>query len=174
MRSIAERAMPRERKGPVAEHEEATNEINLRAGEEPDAGAVASVIAQIFEEASPVGFDHAWSAAEVLTWLRRHGTNGRLFVAETDSGIAGFASLDFNTQEPDTGTLGVWVLPEWRRKGLGTELAECALRFAREAGYRRIRGRLPQDNEAALSFLSQIGAMAPLANPEMRFELPLQ
>jgi len=158
----------------VAEREYTTAEINIRTGEEPDAAAVSAVIGRIVQEASPVGFDHAWSAAEVLTWLRRYGTNGRMFVAETPDGIAGFAALDFNTQEPDTGTLGVWVLPEWRRKGLGTELAECALQFAREAGYRRIRGRLPQDNAPALSFLSQIGAMAPLANPEMRFELPLQ
>jgi GNAT superfamily N-acetyltransferase len=151
-----------------------SGEINCRAGNEADAGAIAEVIGRIVQESNPVGFDHAWTADEVRNWLRRHGANGGIFVAETADQIAGFAALDFNTEQPDTGTLGVWVLPQWRRKGLGTELAECALQFAREAGYRRIRGRLPRDNEPALSFLSQIGAMAPLVNPEMRFELPLQ
>ena len=174
MRSAAKLAAPLERKRPVAEQERTTAEVSIRTGEETDAPAVSAVIGRIVEETSPVGFDHAWSPGEVATWLRRHGESGRMFVAEAADGIAGFAALDFNTQEPDTGTLGVWVLPEWRRKGLGTELAECALQFARETGYRRIRGRLPRDNEPALSFLSQIGAMAPLVNPEMRFELPLQ
>jgi ribosomal protein S18 acetylase RimI-like enzyme len=75
--------------------------------------------------------------------------------------------------EPDTGLLGVWVLPDHRRRGLATDLAELLLEFARERGYRRIRGRLPEGNEAALSFLSSIGAMVPLRNPEMSFELPL-
>ncbi|KAA0232009.1 GNAT family N-acetyltransferase [bacterium] len=60
-----------------------------------------------------------------------------------------------------------------RRRGLATALAEELLEFARERGYRRIRGRLPDGNEPALSFLSSIGAMVPLRNPDMSFELPL-
>ena len=69
--------------------------------------------------------------------------------------------------------LGVWLLPEHRRKGLGTNLAELALRFAREKGYKRIRGNLPDNNETALSFLSGIGALVPIYNPEVVFELPI-
>lgn len=157
----------------MAQDQTAATGINVRAGTEDDASALAAIIARVVAEPNPVGFDHAWSSDEVRTWLRRHGANGRMFVAEAGESLAGFSALDFNTEEPDTATLGVWVLPEWRRKSVGTELAEAALRFARETGYRRIRGRLPRDNEAALSFLSQIGAMAPLVNPELRFELPL-
>ena len=52
-------------------------------------------------------------------------------------------------------------------------LAERALEHGRDRGYKRIRGRLPQNNEVALSFLSSIGALVPLYNPEARFELPL-
>lgn len=147
--------------------------LRCRPGSEQDAAPIARVIARIIGEPGGAGFDHAWSASEVQTWIRRHGASGRLFVAEVEGEVIGFSALDFNTQEPDTATLGVWVLSERRRQGVGTELAECALQFAREAGYRRIRGRLPAGNEPALSFLSQIGAMAPLVNPELRFELPL-
>ena len=60
-----------------------------------------------------------------------------------------------------------------RRQGHGTALAEEALAFARERDYRRIRARLPEDNEAALSFLSSIGALVPLTNPGTTFELPI-
>ena len=45
--------------------------------------------------------------------------------------------------------------------------------LARDKGYKRIRGRLPQNSEIALSFLSSIGALVPIYNPEARFELPL-
>ena len=78
------------------------------------------------------------------TWLSRHGEGGAVFLCLVDGAVAGFSALDFNTQEPDTATLGVWVLPEHRGKGLGTALAELALDFARDRGYRRLRGRLPQ------------------------------
>ena len=44
-------------------------------------------------------------------------------------------------------------------------LAEEALAFTRERGYQAIRARLPEDNEPALSYLSSIGALVPLATP---------
>ncbi len=64
-------------------------------------------------------------------------------------------------------------MSEHRRKGIGTNLAELALGFAREKGYKRIRGNLPDHNETALSFLSGIGALVPIYNPEVVFELPI-
>ncbi len=69
--------------------------------------------------------------------------------------------------------LGVWLLQEQRRKGLGTAMAEYALGFARDKGFRRIRGRLPENNTSALSFLSGIGALVPMTNPDAVYELPL-
>jgi GNAT superfamily N-acetyltransferase len=138
-----------------------------------DAEAIASVIAEVVKEPNPVGFDGPMSAEQVRTWLSRLGGEGGVFLATIDGRVVGFAALDYNTFEPDTVILGVWMLAEVRRKGVGTALAEYALGFARDKGYKRIRGRLPQDNEVALSFLSSIGALVPIYNPEARFELPL-
>ncbi len=138
-----------------------------------DAEAVAAVIARIVQEPNPVGFEGALSPGQVRTWLTRLGSEGAVFLCEIDGQAAGFSALDFDTHEPETAILGVWMLLEHRRQGLGTGLAECALGFAREHGYRRIRGRLPQHNQMALSFLSSIGALVPMYNPEARFELPL-
>jgi RimJ/RimL family protein N-acetyltransferase len=138
-----------------------------------DAEAVASIIETVMEDPQPVGFERAYSADEVRIWLSRLGDAGAVFLCLVEGKVAGFSALDFNTQEPDTATLGVWLLREHRGKGLGTELARLALDFARDRGYRRIRGRLPAGNEVALSFLSSIGALVPIYNPNMRFELPL-
>src|SRR5262249_52677400 len=98
---------------------------------------------------------------------------GTIMLTSDGSIPVAFGALDFDTMEPETGILGVWVLPDQRRRGIATLLAEELLDFARDHGYRRIRGRLPEGNEPALSFLSAIGAMVPLRNPQMTFELPL-
>ena len=101
------------------------------------------------------------------------GEAGCIFICFLDEEAVGFSALDFDTQEPDISVLGVWLLPKHRRKGLGTSLAELALDFARDKGYKRIRGNLPEHNETALSFLSGIGALVPIYNPEVVFELPI-
>lgn len=138
-----------------------------------DAEAIAGVIEVVMREPNPVGFDGPMTAQQVRTWLSRQAGEGGIFLAIIDGRVVGFAALDYNTIEPDTVVLGVWMVPEARRKGIGTALAEYALGFARDKGYKRIRGRLPQDNQVALSFLSSIGALVPIYNPDARFELPL-
>lgn len=155
------------------------SEINVQA--EPtyrqaninDADAISSVIATVVKEPNPVAFEGPLSPEQVRTWLSRMGGEGGVFLATMDGRVVGFAALDYNTFEPETVVLGVWMLAETRRRGIGTSLAEYALGFARDKGYKRIRGRLPSDNEIALSFLSSIGALVPIYNPEARFELPL-
>jgi len=138
-----------------------------------DAEAIAGVIAAVVAEPNPVGFEGPLSADDVRTWLTRLGGEGGIFLCSLDNKLIGFSALDFDTHQPDTVVLGVWLLAEYRRKGLGTSLAEYALGFARDKGYKRIRGRLPQQNQVALSFLSGIGALVPMYNPETIFELPI-
>jgi GNAT superfamily N-acetyltransferase len=138
-----------------------------------DAQAIAGVIQTVVAEPNPVAIEGPMSADQVRVWLSRLGGEGGIFLATIEGEVVGFAALDYNTAEPETVVLGVWMLPKARRKGIGTALAEYALGFARDKGYKRIRGRLPQDNQIALSFLSSIGALVPIYNPEARFELPL-
>lgn len=138
-----------------------------------DADAISAVIQVVVQEPNPVAFAGPMGPDQVRTWLSRMGSEGGVFLAIIDGKVVGFAALDYNTFEPDTVILGVWMIPEVRRRGIGTSLAEYALGFARDKGYKKIQGRLPSDNEIALSFLSSIGALVPIYNPEARFELPL-
>ena len=149
-----------------------TRSTEIRRATPTDAEAVAAIVRALGEPdiALPPGFR---SAEQTHAWLDRLGEDGALFIAYDGSIPMAFGALDFNTSEPETGVLGVWVLPDHRRRGLATAVADALLEFARGRGYRRIRGRLPDNNEPALSFLSSIGAMVPLRNPEMTFELPL-
>ena len=138
-----------------------------------DADAIAKIISAVQQEPNPVGFDSPMSSDDVRTWITRLGGEGGIFLCLLDDEVVGFSALDFDTHQPDTAVLGTWLLGEHRRKGLGTSLAEYALGFARDKGYKRIRGRLPQQNQTALSFLSGIGALVPMYNPEAVFELPI-
>lgn len=148
-------------------------EPQYRIAEAEDAAEIAAVIREVVEGPNPVVFDRPWSSDEVSTWLHRLGDSGAIYVAVEGDALIGFGALDYNTRQPEMATLGVWLRSHWRRRGIGTVLAEYLLSHAREQGFRRIVGSLPDNNEAALSFLSAIGGLAPLINPESRFELPL-
>ncbi len=148
-----------------------TRVTEMRRATADDVDAIAAVARALGNE--NVGLPKDFGAGPIREWVLRLGDVGTVIVAYDGSIPIGFGALDITTMEPETGLLGVWVLPDHRRKGLATELAEAILEFARERGYRRIRGRLPEGNEPALSFLSSIGAMVPLRNPDTTFELPL-
>jgi len=149
------------------------SEATYRQATIHDADTIAEIINTVVQEPNPVGFEGPTTPDNVRTWLTRLGADGGLFLCLIDDKPVGFSAIDFDTHEPDTAVLGVWLLPEYRRKGVGTSLAEYALGFARDKGFRRIRGRLPKGNQTALSFLSGIGALVPMYNPEAVFELPL-
>ncbi len=149
------------------------SDVVYRLATADDAPAIAAVIRDVVEGPNPVVFDRPWDSDEVLMWRRRLGNSGAIYVALEGGALIGFGSLDYDTRVPDTATLGVWLRSEWRRRGIGRVLAEHLLAHAREQRFSRIVGSLPDNNEAALAFLSSIGALAPLINPDSRFELPL-
>lgn len=150
-----------------------TRTTDMQPATVADAAAIASIAHALRDEPNtslPPNLDTDMARA----WLTRLEERGAAAVALDGSIPVAFGAVEASTDEPETGELGVWVLPDHRRRGIATELAEELLELARERGFRRIRGRLPEGNEPALSFLSAIGGMVPLRNPDMTFELPLQ
>lgn len=148
-----------------------TRATGIRRATPEDAEGVAAVVRGL--QGENVALTGDFDANRARGWIKRLGDDGCLLIATDGSIPVAFGALDFDTAEPHVGLLGVWVLPDHRRRGLATDLAEALIEFARDHGYRRIRGRLPEGNEPALSFLSSIGAMVPLRNPDMTFDLPL-
>lgn len=147
--------------------------VTIRRAARADAAQIAEIIAEVIQEPDPVVFNREWSPAEIEAWMKRQGDSGAFFVAEERDRILGFATIDFDSAEPDEASFGAWVRRQHRRQGHGSALAEYCLAFARTCGYKRIRARLPEQNDAALSYLSSIGALVPLTNPGATFELPI-
>ena len=144
-----------------------------RAGE-ADAAHVSDIIAEVLGEGVPVAIDGPMDPGEVRAWLDRLGEGGAMFALDDGGRILAFAVVEPLADDADACFYGAWVRLGERRKGYATRLAEASLAFARERGYRGIRGQLPEGNEPALSYLSAIGAMVPLTNPGAHFELPLE
>ncbi len=145
----------------------------VRRADTKDAAQIAEIIAEVRGDSNPTGFEDAQTPEQVEAWITRQGGSGAMFVVDDGRHVLAFAALDFDSSEPDECSFGAWVRVQNRRQGHGTALAEDALAFARDRGYKRIRARLPQDNEPALSYLSSIGALVPMTNPGTRFELPI-
>jgi L-amino acid N-acyltransferase YncA len=145
----------------------------VRRATAEDAEQISEIISEVLTEGVPVACEQPMAPDEVRDWLVRMGDGGAMFAID-DGGtrVLAFAIVDPTEDDPEECVYGAWVRIEERRKGLATQLAEQALAFAREQGYKGIRGRLPEANEPALSYLSAIGAMVPFTNPGAHFELP--
>ena len=146
----------------------------VRRATDKDAGQISDIISEVLGEGVPVALDGPMTPDEVLAWQERMGDRGAIFAVDDDARVLAFGIIDPLEDNPDECFYGAWVRLDERRKGYATILAEEALAFAREVGYRNIRGRLPEGNEPALSYLSAIGGMVPFTNPGAHFELPLE
>ena len=146
----------------------------VRRATSDDAEQISEIISEVLQEGVPVALEAPMAPEEIRDWLARMGDRGAMFAVDDDARVLAFAIVDPSEDEPSECVYGAWVRLEERRKGYATLLAEQGLAFARERGYKSIRGRLPEGNEPALSYLSAIGAMVPFTNPGAHFELPLE
>ncbi len=152
----------------------APDEPTYRQATQDDAAAIAAVGAAVLEELGEAsGLPGPMTPETVAERLAGYEGKGAMFVCEADEGVCAFAALEPDPQEPGCAVMGVWLLPSARRQGIGRELALMALDFARAAGHDKVRGTLPSGNEAALSFFSEIGALAQVVGGGMQYELPL-
>ena len=95
-----------------------TRETEIRRATEADAEGLAAILRGMGKE--NVGLQGTFDADRIRAWLGRLGSDGAIFVALDGSIPVAFGSLDFDTAQPDTGLLGVWVSPDHPRRGLST------------------------------------------------------
>jgi len=151
------------------------SEPTYRQAAKDDVAAIAAVARALQEELGEAsGLAAQLTSPEgAAQRIASYGERGAAFVCIGDEGMYAFAIVGPDPQEEGCGGIGVWVLPRYRRQGIGRELALMALEFARAAGYAKVRGTIPQGNEPALSFFGEIGALAQVMGRGMQYELPL-
>lgn len=138
-----------------------------------DADAIAEVGAAIWDELGAASGLIGRATAEAIRGrMDELGARGAFFLCESD-GTCGFAIVQPDVSHPQEAVLGVWLLAEARGKGHGRELAVAGTEFAKDAGYKRLRGIIPEGNEPALAFFGDFGSIAQIVGQGMEYELPL-
>jgi len=149
--------------------------LQVRRATRRDAPLIAEMGRRILEEMGreASALQEPMTAEAVARRFQAYRGRGAMFVAKVGREGAGFAALEPAPDDPDALVLGVWVLPAFRRRGIGTQLALVAMEHARRLGAKRLRGTIPQGNEPALSFFGDLGALAQAVARGIQYELPL-
>ena len=148
-------------------------EPTYRKAATDDAQTIATVGAAVWDELGAAsGLLGRPTTEAVRGRMSELGDRGAFFLCE-EGGACGFAIVQPDVNHPQEAVLGVWLLAEARGKGHGRELAVAGTEFAKEAGYKRLRGIIPEGNESALSFFGDFASIAQMVGQGMEYELPL-
>ncbi|MFZ0663655.1 MAG: GNAT family N-acetyltransferase [Acidobacteriaceae bacterium] len=99
----------------------------------------------------------AYSKTELRYFLFH--VRSRSAVAEDESGIAGFAIVEFQVEEGRRigHIVTIDVAPERRRRGVGRLLMDALFGFCREAEVSELRLEVAVDNDGAIAFYKLLG-----------------
>ncbi|NUC73542.1 GNAT family N-acetyltransferase [Haloterrigena sp. SYSU A558-1] len=146
------------------EREEFTTDdvdVTIRAARQEDLSGIVGAMRQVVEEMTYI---EAETVADELdhenVLLRRNEYESRLFfVATVDNEVVGWAHLHLPNLEKlsHTAELTVGVLEEYRGLGVGSQLLDRALEWARSQGHEKVYQSVPSSNEAAIEFFEDRG-----------------
>ena len=105
--------------------------------------------------------DRAWSAVEEERYLASFSTREAVHVAiHATEGIVGLQSIDRwspISSMAHVGQVGTFLLPQWRRQGIGRQLWSATQAFARDTGHRKLVIQVRASNTEAQAFYQGLG-----------------
>jgi len=136
--------------------------VTIRRALPADAERIAAVLEVIAAERVHSAIDRAWTADEERRYVESLSPREAIHVAVDDvQGIVGLQIVDLwsptLTSMAHVGQVGTFLLPEWRRGGVGRRLWSATLAFANEAGYRKLVVQVRGSNAAAQAFYRRLG-----------------
>ncbi|WP_413110334.1 GNAT family N-acetyltransferase [Thaumasiovibrio sp. DFM-14] len=121
---------------------------------------ICQIIKQVGEEFGAVGEGYGPSDAEVSAMSRHYGEENasRYFVACVDGHIVGGSGIAaFNGSHTVCELRKLFLLPESRGLGIGRELTEACLAYARSNGYQRCYLDTLQSMTSAIALYESLG-----------------
>src|SRR5688572_12682004 len=108
-----------------------------------DASGVVAVLSVVVDERVHSAIDRVWSIEQERRYLESLSAREVIHVVVDGSGgIVGLQILDRWSPVLDSmahvGQVGTFLLPAWRRRGIGRELWEATVAFARDARYQKL------------------------------------
>jgi ribosomal protein S18 acetylase RimI-like enzyme len=135
--------------------------LTVRPATPDDAREVAAVLQVVVSERVHSAIDRAWTVEEERAYLLSLSSREVVHVAvDGTAGIVGLQVLDrWSTlgSMSHVGHVGTFILPRYRRRGLGGTLWVATAAFARDAGYRKLVIQVRGTNEDAQGFYRTLG-----------------
>jgi ribosomal protein S18 acetylase RimI-like enzyme len=134
----------------------------IRRATAHDAAGIVAVLEAITAERVYSAIDKVWSVDGEARYISGLSSREAIHVAtDRDGRIVGIQTLDrwspLLESMAHVGQLGTFILPEWRRHGLGRRLWETTLTFARTAKYRKLVIYVRGSNGNAQAFYRSLG-----------------
>jgi len=136
-------------------------ELKIRKATPKDAKSISYIWEVICAERIYTSVDKAFTAQQEREYISSLSEREGIFVAEVDNKIVGFQTLDLWSKVLNSfrhvGTIGTFILPELRGKGISYILANQTFDFARVNDYNKIVIYVRKGNERAIKFYQNLG-----------------
>jgi len=134
--------------------------LTIRPASEND----VSIITEIYNEAilnTVATFDtEVKSEVDRFKWLREHGNNHPVLVAELNGKVAGFASLSRwsdRSAYDSTAETSLYVHKDFRKQGVGKQLLEVLVLEGENVGLHTLIARITDGNDQSIYLHERIG-----------------
>lgn len=139
-----------------------SDDFAVRRAAESDSESILSVLTIVARERIYSAIDQPWALDRERTYLRSLSPREATHVAVVKSGeIIGFQNLDLWAAVVNSmshvGQIGTFLLPAWRRRGVGNALFRATKWFARDADYGKFVIQVRASNTSALAFYKSLG-----------------
>lgn len=135
--------------------------IRIRRAAVEDAAAIATVLNGVIAEGNLTAFDQPFSVEQERQFMTALGVHSALHVADEEGTILGVQSIDrlshWASSMDHVATMGTWLTPDARGRGIGRMLFTASVSFARANGYTKIVIQVLASNSRALGFYRKLG-----------------
>jgi len=136
--------------------------FTIHRAAETDSEGILSVLEIVASERIYSAIDRPWALEQERLYLRSLSPREATQVAVADSGeTIGFQNLDLwaaaVTSMSHVGQIGTFLLPRWRRRGVGNALFRATQVFARDTEYSKFVIQVRASNSSAQSFYKFLG-----------------
>ncbi len=141
-----------------------SEQITIRRATPDDAPSIGAIWQVIAAEKIYSAIDCPFTLEQERAYIASLTEREGVFLAEHAGHVIAFQSLDlwehFIRAMNHVGTVGTQILPEWRGRGIGTQLAAHTLAFAREHAYEKLVIFVRASNTSAQAFYRALGFQA--------------
>jgi len=139
-----------------------TQAFSIRRATAADADGIVAIWQIIAAERTHSAIDQPWTVEQERAYLCSLSPREAIHVAVSESGrIVGFQSLDLWAPSINSmrhvAQLGTFLLPDWRRRGVGSALFRVTRAFARDSAYSKIVIQVRASNASARAFYQGLG-----------------